>query len=140
MLLLSAHHLARAEVVYVFRAEERFRVTGAEGAELLQFAVHLLSDVPEVYYGVDVERRLGMLGAYMLLHILLEASAELLHVVPSQSQSGGIRMSAEIHQQVAAALYSRVYVEARHAACRTRCQVAVARQNNGRPYVYLREP
>ena len=135
MLLLASYNLARAVVVYVCRAEERLGVAGSERREPFQVVMQFLRYVAEVDFGVDVEHRLCLFGLYVLVYISLESVAELLDVVPTQRQSGCVGVSAEVDEQVAATLDSRVDVEARHAACRTRSEVAVASEHYGRAEV-----
>ena len=62
----------------------------------------------------------------MLLHVLLEPAAEGGDVLHRHAQSGSVRVSAEIGEQVGTALNGLVYVEARHTACRARCHAVVA--------------
>ena len=95
----------------------------------------MLGYVFEVYFCINVERRLCLLGRNMLFYIMLEPVSELSYLIPSQGESGSIGMTAEIEQEVAAALDGRVDVKARNAACRTGSHVAIPCKNHGRAEV-----
>ena len=104
MLLFSAHHLAGAVIVYPVGAEDWFLVARTERREALQVGLQMLGYVFEVYFCINVERRLCLLGRNMLFYIMLEPVSELSYLILSQGESGSIGMTAEIEQEVAAAL------------------------------------
>ena len=74
--------------------------------------MHFLCDVLEVYHLFDVEYGLRLLRLYVVVDILLEAPPELRYVRRLHRQSGGVCMSSEVLQQVAAMLDCFIYVEA----------------------------
>ena len=57
----------------------------------------------------------------MIVDICLKPLAEGGDILFLHRQSGGVSVSAEVFEKVAAALYGVVDVESRHAACRSRC-------------------
>ena len=104
MFLFPSHHLTGAVVVDADGTKHGLGVAGAERSELLQVVVQAFCYVLEVYYSVDVEHCLGLFGLYMLIDIVLEATSELRYVVPTQRQSGGVGVSSEVDEHVAATL------------------------------------
>ena len=94
-----------------------------------------LADVLEVEHGVYVQDGLRLLGLNVLVDVLVEPAAEFGYVVPAQGKSGSVGVAAEVDEQVAATLDSRIDVEARHRACRACGKLAVARQHHGRPEI-----
>ena len=76
----------------------------------------------------------------MLVHILLKPLPELGQVFPFKSQSGGVSVASEVYKQVAAALYSRVNVKSRDAACRAGGKVSVTCQYHRGADINLRKP
>ena len=88
------------------------------GSQLLQVVVQLLGDVLEVDDGLDVNLLLGLLGHDVGADIFLEAATELRDVLGTQRQAHGIGMSAEVLEQVTAALDGIVDVVAGNAAGR----------------------
>ena len=116
--LSAPDHLARAVVIDALCAEDGFRVARPEGGEAFELAVEARGDVLEVDDGVDVEAGAGLLAMDVGGHELLEASRELGHVLHLHRQAGGIGVSAEVLEQVGAALHGLVDVESRHRAGR----------------------
>ena len=111
-------------------------IDGEWGTGKTFFVNHLsLQGKKDGNLGINIEHRLSLFGLYVFVDILLETATELLNVVPAQRQSGCVGVSAEVDEQVAATLDCRVDVEARHAACRTRSEVAVASEHYGRAEV-----
>ena len=131
VLLLASHHLRRAEVIDILRAEDRFRVARSKRSEALEVVVQLLRDILEVDERVDVEESLRLLRLDVAIHIGLESVAKLPHVAPAQRQSCRVGMAAEVEQQVAAALDGRVDIKSRHAPSRSCRQVSLARDDHG---------
>src|SRR3712207_746094 len=110
VLLLAPHHLACAVVVHACGAEQRLLVAWSEGCKFLQVVMQFLRYFLEVDARIDSEVGLGLLGLYVFFDVSLEPSAELWNVIPSQRESCGIGMAAEVEQQVATALDGRVDV------------------------------
>ena len=75
----------------------------------------------------------------MLGHVGLETAAELFHVLHAQSQAGGVGVSAEVLEQVAATLYGLVDIKSRHRAGRPCGHAFAACQHYGRPVVLFRQ-
>ena len=139
MLLLPAHHLAGAIVIHLGGAEHWFLVARTERREAFQLVLQRLGDVLEVDDGIDVQESLGLLRHDMLLHVLLESLPELLHLVPSQRESGSIGVTTEVDEQVTATLDGGIHIKSRHASSRTRSHVAVSGEHDGRTEVDFRE-
>ena len=126
MLLLTANHLAGAVVVDTDGAEHGLGVAGTKGRKLLQVVMETLGDVLEVDDSIDVEHGLCLFGLYVLIDIMLEATAKLRNVIPTERQSGSVGVAAEVDEHVATALDGRIDVEPCDASCRTGRDVALA--------------
>ena len=114
VLLLAANNLARAVIVNAAGAKKRFGITRPERIEFLQVVLELAGDVLEIYHGGYVETCLGLLVAYVLLHIFFETAFEFRHVIRLHGHAGSISVPAEVLKQVAATLHGLVYVESGH--------------------------
>ena len=96
------------------RAEQRSGIARPVRGKFLQVVEQFLGDVLEVDHRLDVEYGLCLLGEDMLVNICLESLFECRDILRLHRESGSIGVTAEVGEQVAAALYGLVDVEARH--------------------------
>ena len=94
--LVSAHHFARAIIVYVLGNEDGLMVVRPERIELFQVEEELGRDITEVQLGVDVDGSACLFWQNVAGDILFEASREVRHVFNLHGKSGGIGMPSEI--------------------------------------------
>ena len=81
VLLMMSHHLAGAEIIDTFRAEEWARIVGAKGCKLAKIVVETNVKILELQFSIDVQFRLYLRGQDVRLHILLKTALELRHVL-----------------------------------------------------------
>ena len=99
------------------------RCRGRRG-KFAQLLVEFEIDLVEVEHSGDVERGLCLFVENVFGHVGFEAARKFRHVLHSQRETGGIGVSAEVFEQVGAALHRFVDVEARDGARRTGGHVA----------------
>ena len=101
VLKVLAYKFARAEIEHIARAEHRLLVARSERIELLQISHELGSYVGKFNLSINVEMRRQLIGLNVFSHILFKSAAEFLYILLLQRESHGIRVSAEVLQQVA---------------------------------------
>ena len=89
---------------------------------------------------VSIERRYCLGGLYMSADIFLDALFEEIHVIPSYGETACEGVSAEVYQQVPAALYGAVDVETGNRACGAHGIVAVACEHHCGTEIHIGEP
>ena len=101
--------------------------------------MHLLGDVLEVDFCIDVKYGFYLFGVNMLFNIFLETATEFWNIVPTQRKASSISMTAEVDKHVATTLDSCIDIKTCDTACRACGIIAITRQHNCRPDVYFRE-
>ena len=96
MLLLASYHLGCAKVIDIHSAERRLQITRSERCKALKVVIQALGDVAEIYGRINLERRLSLHRFDVFIDISMETTTEFRHILPSESKSTGIGMTAKI--------------------------------------------
>ena len=112
MLGVFAYEFAGAEVEDSLSAEDRLLIARAVRIEFLQALDEVVVDVGESDCGVDVDLRIELVGLDMLGDISLESLTEGGDVLLLHGEAYGIRVTAEIFEQIAGGIDGGVNVEA----------------------------
>ena len=114
MLLLTTNDFTGAIVKDILRTEDGLGIVWTEWTHTFEIIEELRGNVLEVDDGMNVKIRTRLLWINVLMHVCLESSAELIHILHLHRQACRIGVTTKVVEQILTTLNGSVHIKTTH--------------------------